>query len=213
MDDCCNKKEAELKALPLRQKKVLKIVLAINLSMFFIEGGYGLAARSTALLADSLDMLGDALVYAVSLYVIGRNVRWNASVSFLKGGVMALFGLGVVGQAVYRFIAPGLPNAETMGIIGALALTANISCAVLLLRHRNDDLNMRSTWLCSRNDVICNAGVLLAAAAVSFTQSKYPDLIVGVAIAVLVLKSSYLVLSESISALRTNNPRAAKEVL
>ena len=194
MDDCCNAKEAELTALPERQKKVLKITLAINLVMFVLEFVYGTLARSTSLLADSLDMLGDALVYGVSLYAIGKSIRWETSVSLLKGVVMALFGFWVVGQAVYRFTTPTLPVAETMGWVGGLALVANVSCAALLLRFRNDDLNMRSTWLCSRNDVIANIGVLIAAALVSTTNSHYPDLIVGIVISGLVLVSAYGVL-------------------
>jgi len=204
MDACCNAKATELQGLVGRQRKVLWVVLAINLVMFVLEAAYGWIARSTSLLADSLDMLGDALVYGFSLFVIGRSVRWSSSVSFFKGVIMAAFGVGVIGQAVYRFVTPGLPVAETMGWVGAVALAANLTCAVLLLRHRDDDLNMRSTWLCSRNDVIANIGVLAAAGAVALTQSRYPDLFVGLVIAGLVLKSSYQVLQESVAAGRVN---------
>lgn len=203
MDDCCNAKEAELRNLPARQKKVLKIVLVINLAMFFIEGGYSFSAHSTALFADSLDMLGDALVYGMSLYVIGRSVNWGASVSLVKGAVMAAFGIGVFVQAAYRYFGTAVPIAETMGLIAGLAFTANFICAYLLLRHRNDDINMRSTWLCSRNDVLANIGVMLAALAVWLTKSRYPDLIIGIAIAALVLKSALHVLNESIKSLRS----------
>jgi cation diffusion facilitator family transporter len=194
MDDCCNDKASELKELSARQGRVLVIVLIINLTMFFIEAAYGWRAQSTSLLADSLDMLGDAFVYAVSIYAIGKNPRWTASISTLKGSVMVLCGVSVVIQAVYRYISPGLPVAETMGIVGGLALAANLICAILLLRHLGDDLNMRSTWLCSRNDVIANIGVLVAAAAVSAYHSKYPDLVVGLGISVLVLRSAVHVL-------------------
>lgn len=197
MNDCCSTKEAELQALSKRQKYVLKIVLVINFAMFLIEAVYGVLAQSTALLADSLDMLGDALVYAFSLYVIGKSVKWNALVSFMKGIMMTAFAFGVIGQAVYRFIVPTFPTAETMGWVGSLALISNIICAILLLQHRNDDINMRSTWLCSRNDVVANLGVLIAAGAVAMTNSKYPDLLVGMAIAALVLKSAYCVLRDS----------------
>ncbi|MGE3680184.1 MAG: cation diffusion facilitator family transporter [Bdellovibrionales bacterium] len=201
-DSCCDSKTDELKVLAKRQAKILWIVLAINLIMFFLEGFYGVLAGSTSLLADSLDMLGDAFVYGISIYAIGRSIKWGASTSLIKGSIMTLFGLGVIGEAIRRFMIPGLPIASTMGIVGTIAMIANFICAILLLHHRNDDLNMRSTWLCSRNDVIANIGVLLAAGAVSLTQSKYPDLIVGVCIAALVLKSSYHVLKESILALR-----------
>lgn len=188
-----------------RQSKTLWIVLLINLSMFFIEGAYGLIANSISLLADSLDMLGDSLVYGMSLYAIGRSIKWNASISLLKGVLMGVFGFGVLMNAVFRFFIITIPTAETMGIIGALALVANITCAALLLKHRNSDLNMRSTWLCSRNDVIANIGVLAAAAAVAYTGSRYPDLIVGIAIAFLVLRSSLQVLRESIQLLQSRS--------
>lgn len=202
VDDCCNAKEAELSALPQKQKNVLKITLVINLVLFGIEFFYGTIAHSTSLLADSLDMLGDAFVYGISLYAIGRSTKWNASISMAKGVTMTIFGVWVVGQAVYRFISPAMPTAETMGWVAGLALLANLSCAALLLRFRNDDINMRSTWLCSRNDVIANLGVLVAAAFVAVTNSRYPDLIVGVGIAILVLSSAYGVLRESSTTLK-----------
>ena len=116
---------------------------------------------------------------------------------------MAAFGLGVLANAGLRYFSPDFPVAETMGLIGTAAMIANIICAILLLRHRKDDINMRSTWLCSRNDMIANFGVLLAAVGVAYTGSKYPDLIVGILIAVLVLRSAYSVLSESVLILRS----------
>ena len=197
---CCDSKSSELTELAKKQKRVLWIILIINLVMFFIEGYYGLIAQSVSLLADSLDMLGDAFVYGISLYAIGRSARWNARVSFVKGLIMAAFGTGVVVNAVQRFLSSGLPLAETMGWVGALALAANMTCAGLLLRRRKDNINMRSVWLCSRNDVIANSGVLLAAGLVALTQSKYPDLIVGLIIAAIVLRSAFTVLSESVRA-------------
>ncbi len=204
MDDCCNAKEDELRALPQKQKDVLKITLVINLVLFVVEFFYGNVAHSTALLADSLDMLGDAFVYGVSIYAIGRSAKWNGTISLIKGLVMATFGLWVIGQAIYRFISPTLPIAETMGWVAGLALLANFACAALLLRFRNDDINMRSTWVCSRNDVIANVGVLIAAALVSVTNSRYPDLIVGILIAGLVLVSAFGVLMDSASSLRSD---------
>lgn len=202
MDDCCNSKEKELSALPRQQKNVLKITLVINLVMFVIEFTFGTLAKSTSLLADSLDMLGDAFVYGMSLYAIGRSLKWNASISLIKGIIMTAFGLWVVFHAIHRFTNPELPIAETMGWVGGLALAANLTCASLLLRFRNDDINMRSTWICSRNDVIANLGVLLAAALVAVTNTRYPDLIVGLCIATLVLHSAYSVLSNAVAALR-----------
>lgn len=202
MDDCCQNKTSELVALASNQRRVLWTVLLINLGMFFIEGGFSLVARSTSLFADSLDMLGDSFVYGISLFVIGKSTKWNTSVSLLKGIIMTLFGIGVLSQAVYRFLGLSLPDPQIMGGVGLLALTANFICAFLLLKHREDNINMRSTWLCSRNDVIANLSVLGAAAAVSLTQSKLPDLLVGSVIAALVLHSSYTVLRESVAQLR-----------
>jgi len=197
-DSCCHHKTNELATLGRRQAKVLWIALFINLSMFFLEGFYGLVANSNSLLADSLDMLGDALVYAISLYAIGKSQTWISGVSLIKGLIMAVFGLGVLIDAASRFLSSTIPVAETMGVIGGIALVANISCVGLLLRHRNDNLNMRSTWECSKNDVLANIGVLLAAAAVGFTGSKYPDLVVGITISLLVFRSSISVLTDSV---------------
>lgn len=205
MDDCCSSKESELAELRERHGILLKVVLAINLVMFFVESIAGWLAGSTALFADSLDMLGDAFVYGMSIYALGRDIKWNARASLVKGVFMGGFGVWVIGQATYRFFTPGIPVAETMGLVGGLALVANITCAVLLLRHRNDDLNMRSTWLCTRNDVIANIGVLVAAALVALTQSKYPDLVVGALVAAMVLRSSFLILRESSQALSKLN--------
>ncbi|MFN8370386.1 MAG: cation diffusion facilitator family transporter [Bacteriovoracaceae bacterium] len=201
MEECCNAKGEELQKLAINQSKVLKIALVINLTMFFVEIIYGFLANSTSLMADSLDMLGDAFVYGVSIYAIQKGVRWTNGISLLKGILMTLFGLVVVGEAFYRFFNPNFPTAETMGIVATIALIANIICAVLLLRHRNDDINMRSTWLCSRNDAIANVGIILAAFSVAYFKSKYPDLILGIVIAILVLKSSYTVIRESLIAL------------
>ncbi|MBY0472589.1 cation diffusion facilitator family transporter [bacterium] len=184
------------------QSRVLITVLLINLSMFFVEAIYGWIAQSSALLADSLDMLGDAFVYGISLYTIGRSPKWAASVSLFKGGVMALFGVSVIVEAVYRFLSPSFPVAQTVGMVGFLAVIANFISAALLLRHRNDDINMRSTWLCSRNDVLANIGVIISAGLVSLTESKIPDLVVGLAIATLVLKSSLYVIQESLKSRR-----------
>ena len=167
--------------------RVLWIVLAINALMFLVEGAAGLVAHSTALLADSLDMLGDALVYGFSLFVLARSMRWQASAALVKGAFMLVFGLGVLGEAVFKMFNPVLPGAEMMGVVGAVALAANAVCFGLLYRHRSDNLNMSSTWLCSRNDLIANGGVLLAAGTTYLVASRWPDIIVGCVIAVLFL--------------------------
>ncbi|HEY7217140.1 MAG TPA: cation transporter [Candidatus Binatia bacterium] len=197
MDACCEQKAEEIKTLRGEHRKVLIVVLVINAVLFVVEAGAGLLAHSTALLADSLDMLGDSLVYGFSLYVLWRSAEWRAAAAVLKGMVMAAFGIGVFAEAVYKMTAGVVPIAETMGIIGLLVLLGNGICFLLLFRHRSDDLNMRSTWLCSRNDIIANLSVLLAAAGVGIFDSGWPDILVGAAIAGLFLRSALSVLQES----------------
>jgi Co/Zn/Cd efflux system component len=176
-------------------------VLAINAGMFVIEGLAGWHAESTSLMADALDMLGDSLVYAFSLFVLAKSVRWQAGAALVKGGFMLAFGVGVLANAAYKIIYPVMPGVATMGAVGALALAANLVCFYLLYSHRSDNLNMSSTWLCSRNDLIANLGVLMAAGSSYLLVSGWPDIIVGVVIAGLFLSSAYSVLRESIRAL------------
>ncbi|CAL1240297.1 cation transporter [Candidatus Methylocalor cossyra] len=202
MASCCAQKGCEVAALRARHGRVLRTVLIINALMFLVEGGAGLVARSTALLADALDMLGDALVYGLSLWALGRSARWQAGAALVKGGCMLAFGLGVLGEAAYKTLHPSVPAATTMGLVGAAALLANLLCFCLLYRHRSDNLNLRSTWLCSRNDLIANAGVLLAAAGCEALTSRWPDVVVGSAIAGLCVGSALGVLRGSMGALR-----------
>jgi Co/Zn/Cd efflux system component len=170
--------------------------------MFLVELMAGLLAGSVSLIADSLDMLGDALVYGFSIYVVARGLRMKAKAALLKGGIMATFGLFVFGQAMYKIIVPHLPVFETIGIIGLLALAANSMCLVLLWRHRTDDINMSSVWLCSRNDIIANVSVLCAAVGVWITSSGWPDILVGLALATLFLRSAVFVLRGAMMELR-----------
>jgi Co/Zn/Cd efflux system component len=156
-------------------------------------------------LADSLDMLGDALVYGFSIYVVARGARMKAIAALFKGGIMAVFGLFVLGQAVYRIVFPQVPVFEAIGAIGLLALVANSICFVLLWRHRADDINMSSVWLCSRNDIVANVSVLFAAAGVWLTDSGWPDILVGLALAALFLRSALFVLRGVITELRAIN--------
>jgi cation diffusion facilitator family transporter len=197
MDSCCEQKAEEIKTLRGEHRKVLVVVLVINAVLFVVEVGAGLLAQSTALLADSLDMLGDSLVYGFSLYVLWRNAEWRATAAVLKGIVMAAFGVGVLADAVYKMTTAVVPVAETMGMIGLLVLIGNESCFLLLFRHRSDDLNMRSTWLCSRNDIIANLSVLAAAIGVKVFDAGWPDILIGAAIAGLFLRSAFTVLKES----------------
>ena len=204
MGDCCIDKACEIEALRKRQSSMLKWVLGINAVMFVVELTAGLLSGSLSLLADSLDMLGDTLVYGFSIYVVARNVRMKAVAALLKGGIMAGFGLFVFGQAIYKVLFPHVPVFETMGVVGLLALATNSVCLLLLWRHRADDINMSSVWLCSRNDIIANVSVLLAAAGVWFTGAGWPDIIVGLAIAGLFLRSSFVVLRGAHAELRAN---------
>jgi len=208
MADCCNDKACEIDALRGRQSSTLKIVLGINAVMFVVELTAGLLGNSISLVADSLDMLGDAMVYGFSLYVVARSATMKARAALLKGIIMAAFGFFVLGQAIYRIAYPQLPVFETIGAIGLLALAANGTCFFLLWRHRADDINMSSVWLCSRNDIIANVSVLFAAVGVWFTRSGWPDILIGLALAALFLRSALHVLRgarNELRAVRTKN--------
>jgi cation diffusion facilitator family transporter len=197
MSDCCLDSACAVERLRARQRTTLLWVLWINVVLFFTEGAAGLLASSTALMADALDMLGDALIYGFSLYVVSRGALWKARAATLKGWIMFLFGIGVLSQALYKMLVPELPHYPTMGFVGALALAGNALCLWLLWRHRTEDVNMRSVWLCSRNDIIANVAVLGAGAAVWAMHSRWPDILVGLAIAALFLSSSVHVLREA----------------
>jgi cation diffusion facilitator family transporter len=201
MDQCCESKAQELAALRDRQGRVLVIVLAVNASMFCVEFGAGILAGSTALLGDSLDMLGDSLVYGFSLYVLHRSPVWRARAALFKGVIMAAFGVVVLLEAAVRLRVGVPPLVPTMAGVGSLALVANVYCFSLLWRHRSDDINLRSTWLCSRNDLFANGAVLVSAALVAWTRSVWPDVIVGVGIAGLFLGTAVSVLRESLAEL------------
>jgi Co/Zn/Cd efflux system component len=166
------------------------MVLAVNVAMFLVEAVAAALARSTALLADSADMLGDALVYGFSLYAIARGPTWQSRAALLKGMIMAAFGAGVLVEVGTKLTREVTPSADLMTAIGLLAFLANASVLAFLWRHRDDDLNMRSVWLCSRNDVVANAGVLLAALGVALTGSAWPDIAIGLAIAGLFMTSA-----------------------
>ncbi len=205
MDECCADKSLALTRLRERQAATLRVVLFLNAGMFGVEFAAGLLAGSMALLADSLDMLGDALVYGFSLYVVNRSAVWKARVALAKASVMGLFGIAVLGQLVLKLIHPQVPLFETMGVVGALALIVNGICFGLLWRHRAEDINMRSVWLCSRNDVIANVSVLLAALAVWRLQSSWPDILVGALICAVFLRSAFAVAREARAELRVGH--------
>ena len=165
-----------------RQRGVLLTVFWINAVMFVAEFGGGLLAHSTALLADSVDMLGDAIVYGFSLHAVARGPLAKARAALVKGVLMAGFGVGVLMEVVRKLVEGSIPSASLMEGIGLVALAANTACLLLLSRHRGDDVNMRSAWICSRNDVVANGGVLLAAVVVAITGSAWPDIVTGLVI-------------------------------
>jgi len=198
-DHCCASKSVELERLALEadQRRVLVTVLAINATMFVLEFGAGVLAGSTALMADAADMLGDALVYGVSIYALGRSARWKASAAMFKGFLILLLGAGIVINVISK-IQSGIPPSSTLMLLfGGLALAANLLCFRLLWRFRRHDVNMASTFECSRNDLISNVGVLIAALLVSALRSPWPDILIGSAMAIWFLRSAFRVISSA----------------
>jgi len=180
-----------------RARRVLWIALALNAAMFAVEIGAGLAARSVTLQADALDFLGDAATYAISLAVLGRPLRWRAGAAVLKGVSLGALGLWVAVATVLSAIAQPLPDHTVMGGIGVLALGVNLVVAVMLFRLRGGDANLRSAWLCSRNDAIGNLAVIAAALGVFGTASVWPDLVVGAVMAALALSAAVAILRQA----------------
>lgn len=212
MDSCCTGKASSVELLRKRQREILWLVLILNAGMFVVEFVSGLLAGSVALLADSLDMLGDALVYGFSIYVVAQGSIWKARAAVAKAVVMGLFGIFVFGQVVYKLIWPQLPVFEAMGAVGTLALAANAACFALLWRHRAEDINMRSVWICSRNDLIANALVIIAALSVWLVASPWPDILVGTLICTLFFHSAYLVLQEARAEIRISHVKQSAAV-
>jgi Co/Zn/Cd efflux system component len=178
-------------------------VLAINAAMFAVEIGAGLAAGSASLQADALDFLGDAGNYAISLLVVGMALRYRAMAAFAKGATMGVFGLWVIGVAGWHALHGTLPQAFTMGAVGLAALAANAASFALLWAYRSGDANMRSGWICTRNDVFGNLAVLLAALGVFGTGTGWPDVIVAAIMATLALQGAGIVLRQAAGELRT----------
>jgi len=194
-DECCQKKSSEL--AKLSQRKVLWSVLGINAVMFVVELVAGMRASSLSLTGDSLDMLGDAVAYGSSLYVINKGRKSQAASALLKGMIMFASAIAVFARATYQVFQNSSPELGLMVVVGLVALGANIVCLVLLTQHRKDNLNMSSVWLCSRNDLIANSSVLAAAGLVWLTQSPLPDLIVGILITFVFAKSAGTVLTQA----------------
>ncbi|MZG29491.1 MAG: cation transporter [Nitrospinae bacterium] len=202
MSNCASTCEEGVNQLAKSHQLALGLAFAINIGMFFIEVIYGWLSGSKALFADSLDMLSDAFLLGSSLFVIQRSEKCRTWVAMIKGMVMCAFSFFILASVVYRFFVPQLPEALTMGVVGGLALAANLICAFLVFRYRGDDINMKSAWLCTRNDVLANLGIIVAAWGVDFTQSFWPDLFVGTLISILVFRSSLEIVQEASTILR-----------
>lgn len=199
-DDCCR---VEMPALATTTyRRALTAALVINAVMFVVEMAAGLWGKSAALQADAVDFLGDSATYAITLLVLGMSVRWRAGSAILKGLSMGGFGLWVIGISVYHLLMGSLPSAAIMGSTGLLALVANLAAAAILYRHRFGDSNMRSVWLCTRNDAIANIAVIAAASGVWASSTGWPDLAVGAVIAALALSSAVAVLRQASGELR-----------
>ena len=181
-----------------RYRKILWVALIVNLAMFVIEISAGFKSGSTSLLADAIDFFGDAANYGVSLAVLSAGVVLRARAALLKGVCMMAFGLFVLGRAAWMHSLGGTPEALTMGSIGFLALVANVAVAAVLYAYREGDANMRSVWLCSRNDAIGNIAVMLAALGVVGTGSAWPDLLVACGMAMLALTGGWSVLAQAL---------------
>jgi Co/Zn/Cd efflux system component len=214
MDDCCcapppldlggNKKRN------IAYRRVLWAVLTINAAMFAVEIIAGLAAGSASLQADSLDFLGDTANYAISLLVVGMALRYRATAALAKGATMAVFGVWVIGAVVWHSLHGTLPGAFAMGTVGIAALIANAASFVLLWAYRHGEANMRSAWICTRNDVLGNIAVLLAAVGVFGTGTGWPDVIVAAIMAALAIQGAALVVRQAAGELRVGRLAAAE---
>jgi Co/Zn/Cd efflux system component len=182
-------------------RRVLWVALALNLAMFFVEIGAGLAAQSASLLADSLDFLGDAGNYGLSLFVLGMALQWRARASLLKAASMGAFGLWVAATTIQHALAGTVPEAPVMGVVGTLAFAVNLGVAALLYRWREGDSNMRSVWICTRNDAIGNLAVLAAAAGVFGSGTGWPDYLVAAVMSGLALVGAFQVARQAMAEL------------
>ena len=201
--DCCPTEPFD--GASLRYRRALLAVIGINAVMFFVEVAAGIGAQSQALQADALDFLADTITYSVSLAVIGMAAATRAKAAIGKGSLLLVTGVWVLGSTLYRVFSGAAPEADVMGAIGALALAANLTSVVLLLRFRDGDANVRSVWLCSRNDAIGNVAVMCAAAGVWGTQSMWPDLLVAAGMAALFVNGAVSILRQALHELRAQH--------
>ncbi|MEE4014024.1 cation transporter [Roseibium sp. FZY0029] len=198
MGACCGHSHGTFDGMSADYRRRLWLVIALNGGMFIVEMIAGQAAGSKALQADALDFFGDAVTYGISLAVIGASLKTRALAALAKGTSLFLMGVWVAATTLYQVFVLGVPEASVMGSIGFLALAVNLSSVLLLVRYKDGDANVRSVWLCSRNDAIGNLAVMLAAAGVWGTASAWPDLIVAGLMAALFVSSSVQILSQAI---------------
>ena len=203
MAGCCGY-DTKFEGLSAGYKRRLWLVIALNATMFVVEMTAGHLAKSQALQADALDFLGDALTYGISLAVIGASIQVRTNAALAKGISLLLMGLWVFGSTVYRIFYVGVPEAQIMGGIGLLALLSNLASVLLLVRYKDGDANVRSVWLCSRNDAIGNVAVMFAALGVWGTSSGWPDLVVAMIMAGLFLSSAFQIIRQALAERRAD---------
>ncbi len=209
---CCHDGTERFEGASPRYRRILWIVIALNALMFGVEAAAGALAGSMALQADAMDFAADAATYGLTLYMIGKPDRWRASAALIKGASLALMGAYVLGATLWRVFVAGTPEPIVMGTVGLAALVVNVTAALLLFRFREGDANIRSVWLCSRNDAIGNLAVMLAALGVLGTGTAWPDLAVAAIMAGLFLYSSVSILRQSLGELRRANGGLGAEI-
>jgi cation diffusion facilitator family transporter len=197
MADCCENKACALEAMKVKQSRTLKIVLLINIFLFCLTAFYGWAANSTGLMSESIDDFGDAVTYALSLYVVYKSNQMKAKVAFIKGCLILLGALFVLSQVMLHVVDNTIPVFEAMGAVAFIALVLNLTCYFLLTKYREQDINMSSVWECSRNDILNNVSIIVASILVWITNLGWADAAVGLVLSVLLLRLSFRVLKAS----------------
>ena len=205
---CCDH-EPKFDGMSSGFRRALWVVIAINAAMFVVEMTAGALAGSQALQADALDFLGDTLTYGLSLFVLGMSLRVRSTAALAKGISLAAMGLWVFGSTAYQALILGVPKAEIIGAVGVAALLANVASVLVLLRYKDGDANVRSVWLCSRNDAIGNVAVIGAGAGVYLTGTAWPDLAVAALMAGLFLWSSLQIVRQAVAEMRHDGARAS----
>ncbi len=201
MSDCC-----VTEARNARERKLLWVVLSLNLIMFGVEFVAGWLANSSGLLADSLDMLADAAVYSLSLYAVGHSLNRKARAAMVNGSLQLMLGCLVLLDVGHRIWVGSSPQPEMMTAVALLALMVNMACFALLFQFRQGDINLKASWICSRNDMLANAGVLAAAGLVTWLESPWPDWLIGAVIAGIVIRSALLIIRDARLSLRFGEP-------